>query len=299
MTQLPKGLHGAYRRSELVTEIGLPAVRTLLRDGRLVDFSRTVLVQRERLLNLSTRAAAALLFVGHGSVLTGHTAALLYGCSAADATPIHVLSSYQRKVARHPGLTLHHGPFEEPDVLELDGLRVIGLEIAIAELLCRAYQPVALACADQALAGLDPPHRERFRAEVARRIRRRPDPRGRRRAQVVLDLATGIPESPAESALLLKLYDAGLPIPELQYQIRDITGRERYRLDFAWDGPRVALEYDGREAHEDRADQDAARDADLRARGWTVIHATAPDLRNPARLITTIRAAITRRRFVA
>lgn len=299
MTHLPEGLHGAYRRSDLITQIGLPSVRALLGDGRLMPYSRSVLVDRERMLDFPTRAAAALLFVGRRSALSGHSAALLYGCSAADSSPIHILSGYERKVRSHFGLALHQGVFEEEDVLELDGLRVIGFELALAELLCRAYQPVALACADQALAGLDPAHRERFRAEVARRIRRRADPRGRRRAQILLSLATGIPESPAESAMLLTLYDAGLPLPELQYRILDINGRERYRVDFAWEGPRVALEYDGREAHEDRADQDAAREADLRSRGWTVIRATASDLRNPARLISTIRAAITRRRYVA
>ncbi|HET9142773.1 DUF559 domain-containing protein [Actinophytocola sp.] len=295
MTQLPEGLHGVYRRSDLITEIGLPSVRGLLADGRLSQYSRNILIDRERLLDFPTRAAAALLLVGRRAALCGHTAARIYGCSAADASPIHVLSGYDRKIKSRVGIALHQGAFDEEDVLLLDGLRVIGLELALAELLCRAYQPVALACADQALAGLAPGYREQFRAEVARRIRLRTDTRGRRRAQVLLGLATGIPESPAESAMLLILHDAGLPLPELQHQIRDINGRERYRTDFAWEAPRVVLEYDGREAHENRAEQDAAREADLRSRGWTVIRATAADLRSPARLIITLRAAIARR----
>jgi hypothetical protein len=256
MTDLPEGLHGAFRRTDLVRDIGLRAVRTLLHDGRLVRYSRNVLVDRRRQFALPTRAAAALLYAGPGSALSSHTAALLYGCSAAEASPVHVASG--RVVTPRLGVAPHCVAFDEDDVLELDGLRTLALEPVIAEMLCTVPRPVALACADQALAALDPPFRERFRADVSRRLRGRTDLRGNR-GEVLLGLATGLPESPAESAMLLAIYDAGLPVPSLQHGVLDIAGRERYRLDFAWEEPRVALEYDGRDAHESRADAD--RDA--------------------------------------
>ena len=125
---------------------------------------------------------------------------------------------------------------------------------------------------------------------------------------------TGGPESPAESRMLLALFDAGLPVPELQHPVCDIDGRERYRLDFAWLEPMVALEYDGYAAHAERSERDAARDEDLRRRGWIVVRATAEDLRkrgwmvvrataddlrDPARLVSASRNALARRRFVA
>ena len=275
-----------FRRSDLIHRIGLPAVRSLVRDGRLLRYSRNILIDRRHQFALRTRAAAALLFVGPGSALTGHTAALLYGCSAADPTTIHVRYAGDREMRYRPEIKLCRGPVHDDEVLELDGLRTLGLEIVTAELLCTVHRPVALACADQALAALDPPFRDRFRAEVAACLRTR-------RGKVLLDLATGLPESPAESQLLLTLYDAGLPIPTPQYRVRN------HRLDFAWEELRVALEYDGRDVHEHRAEADAARDADLRSRGWTVIRATAADLRSPARLIHTLRSLLTTRRFVA
>jgi len=299
MTDLPPGLHGAHRRSELIGRLGLPEVRRLLRDGVLVRYSRNVLIDRRHRFALLTRAAAALLFVGPRSVLTSHTAALLYGCSAADAASVHVLHDGDREVAKRPDIKVRRGAFDDVDVLELDGLRTLGLEIVIAELLCTVHRPVALACADQAFAALDPQFREGFRAEVARRLRQRTDLLGPRRGEVLLGLATGLPESPAESQLLLALYDAGLPVPTLQHSVRDISGRERYRLDFAWPEPRVALEYDGFEAHEHRAELDAARDADLRRRGWTVVHATTADLRDPTRLARGLHALFATRRYVA
>jgi hypothetical protein len=299
MTDLPDGLHGAFRRTELVRLLGLPEVRRLLRDGWLVRYSRNVLLDRRRQFQLPARAAAALLLVGPRAVLTSHTAALIFGCSAADATTIHVLHDGDRDVGQRPEIKLRHGSYDDEDVLELDGLRTLGLEIVIAEMLCTVHRPVALACADQALGLLDPPHREPFRAEVARRLRMRTDLLGPRRGEVLLSLATGLPESPAESRMLLALFDAGLPIPSPQHQVRDISGRERYRLDFAWEQPRVALEYDGYEAHEDRTELDAARDADLRRRGWTVVHATAADLRDPTRLVRHLRALFTTRHYAA
>jgi hypothetical protein len=299
MTDLPAGLHGAFGRADLIRLIGLPAVRAKLRTGALVRYSRSVLVDRSRQAELSTRAAAALLYAGPGAALTTHTTALLHGCAAADAGLVHVLSGYDRKVLRRPGLALHQTVFDESEVLELDGLRTVGLEFAIAELLCTANRAVALACADQALAFLDAPFRELFRAKVSERLDTRVDARGIRRAETLLRLATGLPESPAESRMLLALYDAGLPMPTPQFSVRDLDGNERYRLDFAWEQPRIALEYDGYEAHEGRQFLDAARDADLRARGWVVVRAHAPDLRRPARVVQAVRAEFAKRRFVA
>ena len=299
MIDLPKGLHGVFRREDLVRQLGLSDVRVLLRSGQLVRYSRDVLIDRRHLFDLTTRAAAALLFVGPRAVLTSHTAASLYGCSAADAGIVHVLSGYDRKARPRPGLALHQGVVDEHDVVELHRLRTLRLEPVIAEMLCTAHRPTALACADQALAEIDLVARDTFRAEVADRIYRRADPRGTRRGEALLGLATGLPESPAESHLLLALFDAGLPLPSLQLSIQDLAGRERYRLDFAWEEPRVALEYDGYEAHEGRQHDDAVRDADLRSRGWSIIRANATDLRAPARVVRALREAFARRRFAA
>jgi hypothetical protein len=258
-----------------------------------------VLVDRRRMLELNTRAAAGLLLAGPAAVLTGHTAALVHGCSAADPSMIHLVAGYHRQVHRRRDLVVHQGTFDEQDVLERDGLRVLALEVVLAGLLCSRAWATALACADQALAGLGTDRRAEFKAEVEHRIRARPDPRGQRRAAVLLDLATGRPESPAESRLLLVLFDAGLPVPEPQFPVRDLDGRERFRLDFAWPQHRVGLEYDGHAAHADRGELDAAREADLRKRGWTVIRASAADLRAPARVVLAVSMALSGRRHTA
>jgi very-short-patch-repair endonuclease len=168
--------------------------------------------------------------------------------------------------------------------VRIDGLGCLSLEATLVELLCRARSSTAPACADQALAFVAADSRAGVKTALAVRLARRPDSRGRRRGGFLLDLATGLPESPAESRLLLLVVERGFPVPEPQFKIRNMLGKEVYRLDFAWPDLRVALEYDGYEAHEDRRERDSARDADLRRRGWKVIRADASDLRDPTRL---------------
>ena len=299
MFELPPGVHGAHLRDDLRREVGALRLRKLVRDGRLVSFSRQVLIERERQLVLATRAAAALLVAGPRATLTSHTAALLLGCTAADGGRIHVLIDYHRRVPQVPGVVVHQGLFDEQDVLTLEGLRTLSLECALVELLCRESRSVALACTDQAFALTPMEQRAEFRAEILHRIGVRRDPRGRRRSQILLDLANGLSESPAESQLLRGFFDAGFSLPAQQHPVLDINGREIYRLDFAWEEPMVAVEYDGYAAHVDRTIRDAARDEDLRRRGWTVIHADATDLHDPSRLHAEVRQAFWRRRFAA
>lgn len=291
MASLPDGLHGAHLRAELTASIGPPALRRAMRDGRLASFSRTVVVDPRRAADFHTRAAAALLSAGQRAVLTGHSALALHGCTAADVAPIHVLVPYGCKPRPRAGVVMHHGHFEDQDVEEIGGLRVLAMDAALAEVMSRGNRRAGLALADQALRLLPDNERSEFLAWVEERIRARPDPRGRRQASALLNLATGLAESPAESWTLLTLVDGGLPIPEQQVRITDIDGNEIYRLDFAWSEVRVGVEYDGYESHEGRQDVDAARDADLQRRGWIIVRADAGDLRDPQRLIGAVEAA--------
>lgn len=68
----------------------------------------------------------------------------------------------------------------------------------------------------------------------------------------------------------------------------DALVRVRYVLDLCWQDLRIALEYDGYEAHEYRLDRDAERDLDLERRGWITIRATAADLREPTALLARL-----------
>ncbi|WP_116051170.1 DUF559 domain-containing protein [Amycolatopsis palatopharyngis] len=283
--------HGAYLRADLETLMGQEALRAAVRDGRFAKFSKGVLLESRRAADFRTRAAGALLLAGEGAALARQSALVLHGCTAARAAPVHVLVACRRGLRNRPGMVVHHGSFGPRDIDLVDGLRTQALDLALADVLCRDDRRTGIACADQALALQSEADLGRFRAAVERRVVLRPDPRGSRQAVALFELATGLAESPAESWTLLSLFDGGLPVPVQQYRILDVSGREVYRLDFAWPELRVAVEYDGYEAHEGRKAADQAREDDLRRRGWIVVRADAADLRDSSRLLAAVQAA--------
>ena len=66
-------------------------------------------------------------------------------------------------------------------------------------------------------------------------------------------------------------------------------------MDFAWPDLRLAVEYDGAwHAEPGQLAKDRQRLNRLQAAGWTVVFVTAADLRDPVRLLATIRAALQR-----
>jgi Protein of unknown function (DUF559) len=282
-------------RSDAVAALGIKRVKTALASGTLVALWPRVLVDGSRRLELLTRAAAALLTVGPDAVLCGLTAARLHGCTAASTSPIHVLMRYEQRMKARAELRVHRGWLSDDDVTEIEGLPVLALDRTIADLLCSHDRREALACADQAVALHPESRRAMFIAAVGLRLDQRRDRRGTRQAADLLRLVDGRTESPPESWLRLLVVEAGFPPPAVQYSIFDRDGALVYRLDLAWPEIRIALEYDGYEAHVGRQAQDAARDADLARRGWLTVRAAVDDLRNPRRLLDELTRAFRER----
>jgi very-short-patch-repair endonuclease len=86
-------------------------------------------------------------------------------------------------------------------------------------------------------------------------------------------------ESPPETRLRLLLVDAGLPSPEVQYEVVDGHGFVLARCDLAHPPARVAIEYDD-SVHLTRRqrERDLQRDAELSALGWLTVRFRAVDL---------------------
>ena len=93
------------------------------------------------------------------------------------------------------------------------------------------------------------------------------------------------------------LIELGFPLPEVNFSLLSPSGRELYRLDLAWPELRIVVEYDGHATHAGREEDDAAREDDLRRRGWIVVRARAADLADPTRLTTELRAAFAERGY--
>lgn len=282
-------------RSEADRVLGRRTVLEGLATGVLVQPWRGVVIHAADALKLTTRAQAALLAVGPPAALSGATSLALHGISAVDDTNIHITVPYSRRIKSKPGLTMHQVDFRPSDVIELDGLATFSLDLALADFLCDGDKRAAIATVDEAMRGLAADHVRALRENVRDRIVDRRDRRGIHRALMLLDLATGKAESPPESILRLIVVEAGFPIPEVQYEITTVEGRKLYVLDMAWPSRRIALEYDGFAAHEERREYDSERDARMAGRGWITIRASAADLRDPARLLGELTRAFERR----
>jgi hypothetical protein len=286
------GRHGAMTYRHARERLGDGRLRAAVEAGRLIGFGRGVLLDAERVLDLRTRCAAALLWTGGVAVVVGPTAAALHGCTAVGGFPIHVRVPYAHRFRSRPGVVVHQGDVAERDIVLMDGLRVLPLDLAVAEVLCAAPRRAAVACADQALRDMQASERRGFVAQVAERLAERTDRRGTKRAVGLLALASGAPETALQSAFVVVLADCGLTGAVYQHEVRDRTGRLRARLDFAWPECRVALECD------ETGDGLAPNDH-LRAQGWIVLRGDEHDLSGPSDLVTRLRSAIARRREAA
>jgi hypothetical protein len=127
---------------------------------------------------------------------------------------------------------------------------------------------------DQALSGMDAMLRlgvfshDELLAGIGRFARQR----GVVQLRILAPLADGRSESPGESALRLRWYDAGLPKPELQIPIY-VDGVEVARLDLGLEELLFAAEYDGKEWHstgEQLEHDDARRDWLAEQRHWLI-----------------------------
>jgi very-short-patch-repair endonuclease len=97
-----------------------------------------------------------------------------------------------------------------------------------------------------------------------------------------------------ESEARLVMTDAGLPEPILQYEVIDRDGR-LWRLDFAWPGHMVAVEYDGFEWHSspEHLRRDRQKRAALQELGWRTIYVVSDDVRRtPAAMVRRIGVAL-------
>lgn len=106
--------------------------------------------------------------------------------------------------------------------------------------------------------------------------------------------------SPLEVVLVAELLRLGVPMPTLQYHVRDRGGAVVKRVDLAWPDLRIVLEIDGRAYHDTTAaraqdEQDRGR---MRASGWTVHVLRHDDLGGPrlARVAAEIRELAARAR---
>jgi hypothetical protein len=201
------------------------------------------------------------------------TAASAYGFDTEEPTDLHVLNPLRHQLRNSDGLVVHRR--EGAPLTEVDGRPATTPEWTAVEVARALRRPRALATLDAALRSGTCDRRTLERAAAMQSGRR-----GIVHVRELIALARPEAESPMESEARLVMIDGGLPMPELQYDLIDRSGRV-WRVDFAWPDPKVAVEYDGFDWHSDpdALRRDRQKRAALLEMGWSVMSIVADDVR--------------------
>lgn len=234
------------------------------------------------------RCSAVALRMPEDAVITGRSAATLYGAELARPhDPVEVLVDGCKRVFGVRSWSLRNCP---SDSVPWSRIRVATPERAAFDLLARnsLHQGVAN-CDALVRAGLTTPER------VKAFMRGRADD-GIVRARRGVDLLDGRAESLPESVVRVALVLGGLH-PQPQLEIPGEFGVP-LRTDLGFEREKVAVEYDGAwHGDPDRFHRDQRRLAWLGAHGWHVIVVTAERLHtNLEGVVEEVRAAVLRRR---
>lgn len=285
----PDVLRGRVFRKRDVIERGV-LTSSELRSSAWRRLFRGVYVDADLADSYGLRIRGAGLLIPPTAVYSGRTAAYLHGASQLTATddPIEISIPADVRFGPVDGLLIRRAVLPAGDVQLLHrrrcttGLRT-ALDIARREPLIEAVVGLDVLLA-RAVVG------KGELGEAAARV----SGRGSRRARRAVELADGRAQSPPESRLRVLLILAGLaPVP--QFTVRDQDGDFVARVDLAFPEQRIAIEYDGAwHSEPGQFAKDRRRLNRLVAAGWTVLHVTAAEMRDPEALIEKVQALLVR-----
>lgn len=215
------------------------------------------------------RAEAAWLWSHRDGVLSGLTAARLWGAKWVDETlPIELIHTNGRPP---PGIRV----FKECLDPHERGLRA---SLPVTTVPRTAFDIGRRGSLGESVARLDALSNATgvTGAEIAAVADAHRRTRGVRQLDKALTLFDAGAESPRETWLRLMVIEAGFPRPRTQIPVV-VDGRRKYYLDMGWEALLVALEYDGDHHRTDRIQfaRDITRLEELADLGWTVIRVAA------------------------
>ncbi|MFC9896593.1 hypothetical protein ACFVMC_23145 [Nocardia sp. NPDC127579] len=190
---------------------------------------------------LAVRAASAVL--GDGVVISHQSAAVLHGLPLLHPPGRQVHATVNRATGGRltKSLHLHSTPFDDDEVMTIDGLLVTTPARTIADLARTLSFTAAVVTGDPAMRnhGLSA---DQLLTQLDRWSRRR----GLSQARQAILFMDPRSESPGESRSRVAMHHACLPKPELQTEIHSVQGHLIARVDFFLPQYNVIGEYDGR-----------------------------------------------------
>lgn len=172
------------------------------------------------------------------------TAAALWRLPLVGDWPsrVHVAGRRDSGAESTPTLVRHRLGLD-PHAVTIDGLRVTSLPVTVAQVAASESFNAGVVIADAAL-------RHHPSADLILAAKEIALHRGRTKALAVAEFADGRADRPGESISRASMRAAGLPMPELQVELRGASGAT-YFADFYWASCRLIGEFDGAAKYRD------------------------------------------------
>jgi hypothetical protein len=215
---------------------------------------------------------------------------------------VHTTRTDGKGARREAGVVHHVGMMTESDVETVNGVRVSPAPRSAVEVIATSTPEAALVVVNGLLHGGHMTYDDLAAAAAA--MKHWPHTLA---AHLVLALADGRLESPAETRTYFMCRQQNLPRPEPQYVVRDEHGHVFARVDFAWPEEGVFLEFDGRIKYERyRREGETLEEYVMREKrreericqltGWVCIRIGWADLEDPVATSARIRRLLDSRR---
>lgn len=282
-------LYGPFRGSQAISERIVTPKQ--LRSPLFVRLFRDVYLPAAMPVTHDLRCRAAALVLPEHAVLTGHSAASIYGLNlASPADPVELVVREGEHFRPHPGMNVRRVFLLPDEHIVRQDIRVATPDRMALDLLFNTKLRKSLGAA---VAALDVVLRHGLVDLAALRdlVSERRD-HGVVRARHAVALADPRAESVPESLLRVLLTRAGIAVtPQVEVCC---FGRFVGRVDLAVDGSHIAVEYDG-QWHDtpEQAHADRVRRTRLDEAGWHVIVVRKAELQeNPEGVVRTVLEAL-------
>ena len=283
LTELAARQYGVVSTRQL-RRLGLTAdaIRHRCKTGLLSRVHRGVYALAGVEATAYRRLAAALLACGPGAILSHRSAAFLWSLIAV-LDPMIDVTTPGRQARSRQGIRAHRTAVDGRDRRTRHRLPVTSPSLTVLDLAATDGELAGEALNEALL------HRLTSEAEMRALLDRRSGHPGSGVMRRILAEGGGdFSRQAGEKALRALIRDAGLPKP------RRNVGAHGHELDFFWPELRLNVEMDGYRWHSTRArlNRDRRRDAELTARGITVLRFAYDQLEEPQRVVAQLAAAI-------
>jgi hypothetical protein len=276
--------HGVVTRAELLRAGVTPAeIRSRLASGALLREYDGVYRVGHRAPSAEARYLAAVRACGDGALLSGRSAAYLFGLLPGSAPGPEVTARTERRIE---GIkTRRAREIGSVEAAVWRGVPVTSVARTLVDLAAvLGAQELGRACHEAGVRYGTTPR------EVEAILARRPPVRGAGRLRAVLNGDVRVTLSKLERRFLERLRDAGLPLPETN---RPAGGR---RVDCRWREQRLTVELDSYRYHHSRHawEQDRRREREARLRGDEFRRYTWTDVEEPRFMLAELRKILQR-----